>query len=325
MRITNTEHFGIQRKMVSHMTTESWQNIPHVTYMYEPDVTEFFEEYKKLNKDKTKEEKISFNTLMLRTICEGLKAAPVMNSHVQYNKKFVTGRIDTIEDINISMPTILPNGEMMTLNLNNFGEKNLDEMTVYINDLMRRARNTDLTEAMYSVSFDNTINQLKKGHILRSLMKLMGANFGKCKIHRLHGKAKKEYEAIPETDRLTIKDLVPGTVVISNIGSTYRNQTGATSLLEIVPPMSTAFAVGAVQEKPLVITDLEGKKTIEPRMILPLCIAFDHRVLDFGDTVPFMKKLDEIFANPKMIRFWTSHEKHKHTDGDKPVSRSVNH
>lgn len=290
------------------MTTESWRKIPHVTYMYEPDITEFFEEYKTLNKDKEGDNKISFNTVMLRVICEGLKAAPIMNSHIEFNRKFVTGRIDTYEDINISMPSILPNGEMMTLNLRDFGSKNLVEMTDYINDINRRAKKTDLTEAMYAVSFDNTINALKDGHIIRSIMKLIGANFGSCKIHHKRGKAKKEYDAIPETERLTLQDLVPGTVVVSNIGSTYLGQRGATALLEIIPPMVSAFAVGAVQDKPLVVTDENGNKDIQIRKVLPICIAFDHRVLDFGDTVPFMKRLDEIFAQPEIMHYWEANK-----------------
>ena len=41
MKKTNTIHFGIQRKIVSNMTAESWETIPHVTYNYEPDVTAF--------------------------------------------------------------------------------------------------------------------------------------------------------------------------------------------------------------------------------------------------------------------------------------------
>lgn len=320
MKITRREHFGIQRKMVSHMTTESWRNIPHVTYMYEPDVTKFFEEYKKLNQNNDGNSKITFNTLMIKTICEGLKAAPIMNSHIEFNRKFVTGRIDTFEDINISMPTILPNGEMMTINLRDFGNKSLDEMTKYIVDVRRRAEKTDLNEAMYSVSYDNTINALKDGHLLKSLMKLFGANFGSCKIERLKGKDKEAYEAIPATERLTIRDLEPGTVVISNIGSTYLQQSGATALLEIVPPMVSAFAVGAIQERALVVTDENGEKQIEPRSVLPICIAFDHRVLDFGDIVPFMKKLDEIFANPEIIHEWVTYDSAKHVSSHKKVS-----
>ena len=39
MKITRTEHFDIQRKIVANMTTESWEQIPHVAYVYEADVT----------------------------------------------------------------------------------------------------------------------------------------------------------------------------------------------------------------------------------------------------------------------------------------------
>ncbi len=311
MTTTNTEYFGIQRKIVANMTTESWQNIPHVTYMYEPDVTKFFKEYKKLNQNRSGDEKITFNTLMLKVITEGLKAAPVMNSHIEFDRKLVRGRIDTFSDINISMPTILPNGQMMTINLRDFGNKNLDEMTAYINDVRRRAEKTNLTEAMYSVSFDNTMKHLKKGRIFQTIGRLYGANFGKCKISHFRGKAKREYESIPETERLTIKDLEQGTVTVSNIGSTYLAQRGATALLEIVPPQVCALSVGAVLEKPLVVKKSDGRKEIEARNVLPICIAFDHRALDFGEIVPFMKRLDEIFENPSVIRSWVSDSNEK--------------
>lgn len=43
------EHFGIARKIVSNMTSESWETIPHATLTYEADVTELFKECKKLN------------------------------------------------------------------------------------------------------------------------------------------------------------------------------------------------------------------------------------------------------------------------------------
>ncbi len=311
MNIINTEHFGIQRKIVANMTTESWQNIPHVTYMYEPDVTAFFKEYKKLNKNRIGDDKITFNTLMLKVIAEGLKAAPIMNSHIEFDRKLVRGRIDTFSDINISMPTILPNGKMMTINLRDFGNKNLDEMTAYINDVRRRAEKTNLTEAMYSVSFDNTMKNLKKGRIFQTIGRLYGANFGKCKISHFRGKAKREYESIPETERLTIKDLEQGTVTVSNIGSTYLSQRGATALLEIVPPQVCALSVGAVLDKPVVVKKSDGRKEIEARSVLPICIAFDHRALDFGETVPFMKRLDEIFENPSVIRSWVANSEEK--------------
>lgn len=305
MTITKTENFGIQRKIVSNMTSESWETIPHVTYMYEADVTEFLTAFKKLNANRRKDEKISMNTIIMKAICEGLKAAPAMNAHINFNRKLVRGQINTIKEIDISMPMLLPNGEMMTINLHDFGEKNLDEMTAYIADVSRRLEKTDMQEAMFSVSLDNTINGLKKGKILQAILRVIGSKTGKHRVKLLKGKEKKEYYAIPESERITKRDIEQGSVTISNIGSVYKEQKGACALLEIIPPQVSAFAIGGVQEKPAVVINDFGRKEIAIRKILPICIAFDHRALDFGDIVPFLKKMDETFENPDVIHDWT--------------------
>ena len=299
-----TTHFGIQRKIVANMTTESWANIPHVTYNYEPDVTEFMIEYKRLNKDVAPEKKITLNTVMLKIIVEGLKADPEMNAHIEFDRKLVRGQIHTFEDINISMPMVLPNGEMMTINLHNFENKNLDEMTAYIADVNRRIANTDLNEVMFDVSLDNTLTELKKGRIKKTIYRLIGSKTGKQKVKTLSGKEKSAYYKIPESDRLTKHDIEQGTITVSNIGSTYREQRGATCILEIIPPQVCAIAVGAVQDRPVVVVNEQGEKEIAIRQIMPLCIAFDHRALDFGEIVPFLKKLDSIFEEPEIIHTW---------------------
>lgn len=298
MKAIKTEHFGIQRKIVANMTSESWRNIPHVSYMYEADVTELYALYKKMNAEYRT--KITFNTLILKIITEGLKAAPEMNAHINFNRRLVRGQINTFENIDISMPTILPNGKMMTVNLRNFENRDLDDMTAYINDVTRRAENTNLDEALFSVSLHDTLKSLKSGHLLKTIYRLIGSKTGKHRVRTLTGKSKREYEAIPDTERLTAYDLEQGTVTVSNIGSTYLGQKGAMALLEIIPPQVCAFGVGAVQKKPVVT---ENDK-IEVRRVLPICIAFDHRALDFGEIVPFMKRLDEIFESPEIIYSW---------------------
>lgn len=303
-KIKNITHFGIQRKMVSYMTTHSWQNVPHVTYMYEPDVTDFFEEFRKLNESGRHSRKITFNTLMLKVFTEGIKADPVVNAHIDYNHKYVKGEIKTIEDINISMPWILPNGEMMTINLRNFESKTLDEMAGYIDNLSKKIENTDLNEAMYEVSFANTIDTLKKGHVIQTLRKLAGAKIGRHKVKTLSGEEKKEYKSIPESQRITKYDLEPGTITISNIGSVYKEQRGMIGILEIIPPQIFAIGVGGVQDKPGIFKNSMGEQEIGARKMLPICLAFDHRALDFGEVVPFMRRLDEIFANPSQIQNW---------------------
>lgn len=303
MKVIKSEYFGIQRKMVSSITSESWKNVPHASFVYEPRVDKLFEEYKKLNEKRAEENKITFNTVMLRVIVEGIKAAPEMNAHIRYNDRKLVGRVDIFENINISMTTILPNGEMMTTNLRDFHQKNIDQMSAYIKDLRERAAKSNLTEAMYRVSFNKTLETIKDGKLLQAGLRIFHAKTGKNPVKHLKGKAKREYYKIPETERLGDKDLEQGTITVSNVGSLYLNQRGFVSLLEIIPPQVSVICLGAIQEKP-VVEKVDGEKKITVGKILPICIAFDHRALDMGETIPFIKKLDEIFENPEIIHQW---------------------
>lgn len=71
MAIYKTEHFGIARKIVANMTSQSWEEIPHATMSYDADVTDLLKEVKKLNEGVTdKSKKISINTVILKIICE---------------------------------------------------------------------------------------------------------------------------------------------------------------------------------------------------------------------------------------------------------------
>ncbi|MGN1123397.1 MAG: 2-oxo acid dehydrogenase subunit E2 [Eubacterium sp.] len=306
MSLVKTEHFGIARKIVSNMTAESWETIPHATLIYNADVTELFKECKKLNEGCTdKSKKITINTVMLKILCEGYKAAPKMNTHLEFNRKLVRGTLKYFDHIDISMPMVLPSGEMMTINMHDMGNKSLTEMTAAINDSIRRAKNSDMNEVMFEVSLDNTFNGLKKGKILQAIRRLYGSKMpGKHQVKTLSGEAKKKYYSIPEEDRLTKHDIEQGTTTISNLGSIYREQKGECLLLEIIPPQTTAIAINAAQKRPTVVTDENGVDRIESRLILPLTVAIDHKALDYGDIVPFFRKLDEIFENPSIIQEW---------------------
>ena len=306
MALIKEEIFGIARKIVSNMTSESWENIPHATMTYDADVTELFKECKKLNADCTdKSKKITINTVMIKILCEGLKAAPKMNTHLVFNRKLVRGTLKYFDHIDVSMPMILPSGEMMTVNMHDMGNKTLSEMTAAINDTARRAKNSNMEEVMFEVSLDNTLTGLQQGKILQTVRRLYGSKMpGKHMVKTLSGSEKKKYYSIPVSDRLTKHDIEQGTTTISNLGSIYREQKGACALLEIIPPQTTAFAVNSAQKRATVVTDENGKDSIDVRLIMPITIAIDHRALDYGDVVPFMRRLDEIFENPSVIQSW---------------------
>lgn len=298
--VIRDQHFGIARKIVSNMTAESWETIPHAVISYEPEVTEFLKVMKDINKDATPEKKLTINTIMLRVIVEGLKACPIMNSHIEFNRKLVRGNVKTFKEIDISMPMVLKTGEMMTINMHDMQDKTMSQMRDTIADSVRCANNSDMNEVMFEVSLDNTLQGLKKGKIAQTINRLVGSKTGKHKVKTLTGKAKKEYYSIPVTDRLTKHDIEQGTITVSNLGSVCRNWNGICTLLEIIPPQVCAIAIGATQLVP--IAEQDG--TIRSGYRLPFTIAFDHRALDMGDITPFVNKLNEIFDNPDIIREW---------------------
>lgn len=304
MKPIKVKHFGIARKIVANMTSESWETIPHTSYIYEPEVSDFMKVVKELNESGKFPVKITVNTIMLKALAEAFKAAPQLNAHIKFNRKLVRGVVTEWDEIHAGMTWILPNGEMMTINLHDIGNKNLVELTEYIADVSRKIGNTDLTEVMFSVSLNDTLEKLKKGRIMNAVYRLFGAKTGKHKIKTLSGKAKKEYYAIPETDRLTAYDIKQGTVTISNIGSLTRGINGRVSLLSIIPPQVFVCCMSSIIKKPVVKQDENGNDIIVPGNELPITLVFDHRAVDFGEVVPFIQRLEDIFRNPEQMYNW---------------------
>ncbi len=294
------EHFGIARKIVSNMTAESWETIPHAVVSYEPEATKLFDVIKEINEGRVREERLTVNTVMLRIIVEGLKACPALNSHIKFNRRLVRGEVTSFEEIHISMPMILKTGEMMTINMHDMHNKSISQMRDAIADSARRANNSDLNEVMFEVSLDNTLNGLKHGKIAQTINRLIGSKTGKHKVRTLKGKAKREYYSIPETERLTKHDIEQGTITVSNLGSVCRSWNGICTLLEIIPPQVCAIAIGAKQLVPIA----EENGTVRTGYKLPLTIAFDHRAIDMGDVTPFIDCLNNIFENPQIIKEW---------------------
>ena len=297
------ERFGLQRKIVANMTTESWREIPHTSVLYEPDVTDFWLEWQRLRKTPAFEG-ISINSVLLYTCTLGFLAAPAMNAHLKYRHGTVSGEIKRYDTVNISMPATLPDGSMMTLNVHGCESKTLRELGVNIADLHERMGKTSIDDVLFSVSWDNTVKQLKSGRIDKIAGRLLGTKIGNGPINRLKGDEKRAYRALPETEHLTKHDIEQGTVLISNIGSIYRGSWNPPTLIEIIPPMVCALCIGGFNEKPGVVTHADGSKTIEPRMFLPININMDHRALDYGEIVPFCKRLDEVFFRPRELVKW---------------------
>ena len=296
----NVSRFGIQRKMVAQMTSQSWRSVPHVSYIFEPDVTDFIKKYDKFSAElKEQGHHVSLNTVLLKAICEGLKAAPQMNAHVRFEPRLVRGKVTVFSNIDISMPWILPDEHMMTITMKDMGSKSLKEMTEYMEETAEKIKKTDLNEAMYEVSMNDTMEALSSGRFVQVAFRLVGSKTQKRhKVSHLQGRAKKSYDAIPDSEKLTVSDLKQGTITVSNIGAMTRGHEGRLALLMIIPPQVCAIGIGALSKRPVVVTNADGKDEIAIRETIPFDIVFDHRVLDFGEIRPFLDALQHIFDAP---------------------------
>jgi len=94
-----------------------------------------------------------------------------------------------------------------------------------------------------------------------------------------------ELHALTEKTRqrkVSVEDLQGGTFTISNQGSI-----GGSYFTPIIyAPQVAILGVGQGQPKPVA---LDGK--IAVRTLLPLCLAYDHRVLDGADALRFLKEI----------------------------------
>lgn len=97
--------------------------------------------------------------------------------------------------------------------------------------------------------------------------------------------------------RAELEELQGGTFSITNIGIL-----GGTGFFPIVNfPEVAILGMGRAQWKPVIRENEEGEKVTEPRYILPLMLAFDHRVVDGADAARFMNVVKEALQSPSSM------------------------
>ena len=62
--------------------------------------------------------------------------------------------------------------------------------------------------------------------------------------------------------------------------------------------------MGGVKQSDYAFRNEKGEVDIATKKLLPITLMFDHRIGAFNDVMPFIKKLDEIFENPEIIKEW---------------------
>lgn len=290
-------NFNMRKKTIASVTQEGWQEIPHVSYIYEADATKFYEEFRKLKASGRYKRDISFNTLLLRVIVEGIKAAPQLNAEIRYNTFLISGRVTIKEKININMPVLLPGGEMMTVNLRDMGSKSLEAMTEQIEGIKEIIKNCDMERSLLKVGLKDSLRKLHQGKVIEVAGRGLGMVIGHRKTEE--GSSVKKNGSLLDREALD-----QGTITVSNLGAAVKGTKGRIGLLDIIPPQVCAIGIGVLQEESRVYLVEDRETRVGIRKVIPFTIAFDHRALDFGEVAPFINRLEEVFNNPAVIRNW---------------------
>ncbi len=100
--------------------------------------------------------------------------------------------------------------------------------------------------------------------------------------------------------KLTLEEVTGGTFTITNIGSI-----GGTGFQPIINfPEVAILGLGRASWQPVVCPDKNGEFSLEPRLLLPLVLSFDHRVLDGAEAARFVNDVKETLERPSRILFF---------------------
>lgn len=292
------EYFKLKQRVSGNVLTNAQRETVGAAYFYEADITKFWDEFKALQKEV--DYKLSFNTLMMRVLIEGLKAAPRLNAHMKYDHTSSSGKLIVKKHVDVAMPYIFETGETFPLKVLHAEEKNLKELQLYINDLIERAERSDINQVLMDLITQRMIGFILRGKFISTAAQISSGFIGKGKVTKIQDMFKKAESNV----EILMEELNEGTVCFTNWGSVHRNMEGNIGYTPLLYPQVFLMGTGSARDRNFVFKNEKGEVDIETKKMLPINLVFDHRIGAFNDTMPFVRKLEEIFANPEIIREW---------------------
>ena len=293
------ERFNLKGRISGYILTKSQQNIPTCGYNYEADITKLWEVFTELKQNCGYN--LTFNTLMMRILVEGLKAAPRLNSHIDFNATSSCGTLIQKKHIDVAMPVLLENGETFPIKVRNSEDKTLKELSEQIDKLFETLKTTDIDRVMFDVIIQRTVGLMLSGAVIPTIAQTVTGYVGKHKVAKLKGR----FERAPrDGSSLLMEDLNEGSVCMTNWGVLYGGLSGNVTYTPLLYPQVFLMAIGVVRDRDYAFKNEEGVVDIGTKKYLPITLMFDHRIGGFNDVMPFIKKLDEIFQNPEIMREW---------------------
>ncbi|MBR6637305.1 MAG: 2-oxo acid dehydrogenase subunit E2, partial [Lachnospiraceae bacterium] len=219
------EYMSIRDRLISNVLVNSQREIPGTACNYEADVTRLWEEYKSLKAEC--DYPLTFNSVMLKILVEGLKAAPRLNAHFEYNHRKTSGRLIIKKHIDVAMAVCLENGETFQIKLKHLEDKSLKEIALQAENVKDRLGKTNLKKVMFNVAGQRMLGLASKGKIIDTFSQFISAYFGKAKIAKfsklINPKSYKKKSSGKKYEGLKVDDFIEGTVCFTNWGPLYEN------------------------------------------------------------------------------------------------------
>jgi pyruvate dehydrogenase E2 component (dihydrolipoamide acetyltransferase) len=97
--------------------------------------------------------------------------------------------------------------------------------------------------------------------------------------------------------KVTLEELQGGTFSITNVGPM-----GGGQFVPIINyPQVAILGMGAASMQPAVVGKKKEGFRIEPRLVMPLVVCIDHRILDGADAIPFMRMVVGLLEDPEEL------------------------
>ncbi len=302
------EYMTMGDKMLSNVFVNGQRNSPSVCATYDADATEFIKVFDKLRRECGY--KLTLNTVMLKVLVEGLKAAPRLNAHYKYNHTTTAGMLIIKKNIDVSMAVCKQDGTTFQMKLRQLEDKSLKEIALMAADARERLEKSELDEVMFEVSRQRIIGEMSQGRIIGPLRQAVSASFGKGKVVRLSETLKSDFmkltgrKPLQPDCRVKIEELNEGTVCFTNWGAICNTNGFNIVSGPLLYPQVFLFSMGRLREEKSVYEDESGNIRLGTKKILPLGLNFDHKIGGAYELTPFINRLEEIFNNPEVMYNW---------------------
>lgn len=302
-------YIDIHRKATAAKTTESWTSTPHVSYVYETDITDLYQRFRSGRQRNQNTLRLTFNTVVMKLLAEALLAAPELNAAFCYDKRKAEGRYTVLPSIHIALPWMTKDGHMITPTVYDCEDKSLWELQAAIDEVRTRVDATDVDALMWATAKQETgghLSRLELGYVRRLLAATLSLH---PTPHPDRATMDRYQAAVRRGEQIGPRDILGATVTVSNIGSLLAGSRGHFAMLQLIEPQVVVFGVNPLRSETLVSYDgqgsvVEAKKT----EVLSITIVFDHRALDFSDIVPLIRKLDELCSSSELTARWFEFE-----------------